>query len=49
MIQFSKALSIDNKNAYKILVDELDIVANSGNNEAALAIGLNLLKDNRLS
>jgi tetratricopeptide (TPR) repeat protein len=46
MIEFDKAMELDKKMVYPRLVKELDNVVNSGQTEAALAIGLNLLKVN---
>ncbi|MCP4298362.1 MAG: tetratricopeptide repeat protein [Proteobacteria bacterium] len=46
MIDFDKAMDLDKEAVYPRLVEELHASASSGQMEAALAIGLNLLKVN---
>ncbi|PCI23974.1 MAG: hypothetical protein COB67_12180 [SAR324 cluster bacterium] len=46
MMEFDKAMGLNRDEVYPRLVDELSDAARSGQLEAALAIGLNLLKSN---
>ena len=46
MMEYTKALELDNEKVYPRLLGELDNFSTSGNFEGSLAVGLNLLKDN---
>lgn len=46
MIEFDKAMELDPESIYPRLVNELEMAASSGALESALAIGLNLIKEN---
>ena len=47
MMEFKKAMDLAHEEVYPRLMQELDNTSNSGQLEAALAIGLNLLKENQ--
>jgi len=46
MIEFDKAMELNPQSVYPRLVDELSNAASSGDLQSALAIGLNLIKEN---
>ncbi len=46
MIEFDKAMELDSEQVYPRLVEELSNAAASGDLQSALAIGLNLIKEN---
>ncbi len=47
MIEFGKAMEIDSKIVYPKLLEELEKVAAAGEFESAIAIGMNLIKENK--
>ena len=46
MIEFDKAMDLDRNNVYPRIKAELDAAASSGQLDAALSLGMNLIKDN---